>query len=1357
MRNRCFLLFWLLVPSVKLMAQVPLQPEIITIRQGLSQSFVPCLLQDREGFIWAGTKNGLNRYDGRVFEVFTHDAEDPFSLSGDFIWTLEEFGDYLLIGNNEGILDFFNKRTRHFYHLPLTGGTSTSMPLVQDIFVDAGQHIWVLGGDEHLRQLYFIRTPTDFWKNLPGNPSLLHSLKVENCGIGPVYSAVISSDHQTIYLDKTEGIFSLDTRNAKQVMIKGNNNYIKGTFWSRLRKDPQGNIWIAKKDSLFCYDGFGINSFLIDINISLFPGISPQGELLMGIGEDLLAIPQDKIRAAGRVSQELAVWKTSCTGAPNTIIGDYTGNIWIGMSDGILKVKPRTQPLWHHFQGNSIYGSIFSEKDGTVGSLGTTGLNIFPANSSSPVARLARQPGAGAYANWRITTDKKGVRWLYISSINDKSSLVRIAEDGTTRAFSLPHQPKGRGNITSDNTDGSIWLAFPWELLHFDPVANTWQTYSFQHLLPYELEVFCLQKMQNGTIWIGTQGGLLESIPDGKGGINFRLLKNELNNPHSIGHNAVSSLLTDPSDPGVLWVGTKGGGLNRLDTRTRRFSHLTQKNGLPNDVIYGILPDTSGNLWMSSNKGIIRYTPKTGSIRNFTVDDGLQSDEFNTWAYASGPAGTLMFGGINGLNVFSPARFADNPNIPKVYLTGLKINNKAIAAGDSTGILIQAIEFSKKISLKYNQQNITFEFAALEFTASAKNRFKWILEGAEKEWHSGSTDRSATYLNLSPGNYTFKVMASNGDGVWNPVPAILVIHISPPWWNSWLAWFFYIAAAGFTLRKLFDFQTKRRLEHTEMQLLKELDMFKSRLYVNITHEFRTPLTVILGLAREVKGDPGHWTKETLMKLFDPIERNGSRLLRLINQMLDLAKLENSSLHPELRHGDIISYLRYLLESFQSLANAGKLTLQFSSPLLHFEMDFDPERLSQIVSNLVTNALKNTPPGGLVSMNVVTITDNRLQLEIRDTGTGIPPEALPYIFDRFYQVPKVNNGPASPVRFDESHNGGTGIGLALTYELVKLFGGEIRVESRTQGTDRGTVFTIRLPVTHLASALPAGKESPKGNLQEIPSDDLKAISPVVPQDQELPLLLLVEDNADVVNFLRTMLEPFYRVVETYNGQEGIAMAFETIPDIVVTDLMMPEMDGLQLCDKLKNDSRTSHIPIVLLTARAAIEDRIAGLSRGADAYLVKPVHKEELLITLSGLIKLRQQLRERYAAITLQSPAPTEDKDLQIEDAFLQKLRAVVESQLSNADLSVEDICRKIGMSHPVIHRKITALTGRSLTLFVRSVRLQHACQWLLNTDWSISEIAYEAGFNDPKFFSRVFSEAFGMSPTVYKQNAGNKL
>lgn len=540
------------------MAQVPLQPEIITIRQGLSQSFVPCLLQDREGFIWAGTKNGLNRYDGRVFEVFTHDPENPFSLSGDFIWAIEEFGDFLLTGNNEGILDFYNKKSRRFYHLSLAEGASKSMPLIQHIFVDAGQNIWILGGDEQNRHLYFIRTPSDFWKKLPENPAILRTLKVENFKSEHIFSAVITSDHKTIYLDASDGFFSLNTETEKLFLITDTLKHIKGLTRSRLRVDPRGKIWLVKDRSFVCYDGRETSVFPIDFKISFFPGITSQGELLIGIGAELLAIPTEKIQAAGRVSKDSAVWKTPCPGAPNLAICDYTGNVWIGMSDGILKVKPRAQPLWHLFQGTSVYGSLFYEKDGAVGSLGINGLDIQPINSGSTVARIARQSGTGAYANWRITSDKKGIRWLYISNFNDRSSLVRIGEDGSTKEYSLPHQLKGSGNITTDNTDGSLWLAFPWELLHLDPVANTWQTYSFHQLLLYNLEIFCVQKMQDGVIWIGTQGGLVESISDGKGGYKFRLHKNEPNNPNSIGHNTVSSLLTDPTAPHILWIGTKG-------------------------------------------------------------------------------------------------------------------------------------------------------------------------------------------------------------------------------------------------------------------------------------------------------------------------------------------------------------------------------------------------------------------------------------------------------------------------------------------------------------------------------------------------------------------------------------------------------------------------------------------------------------------------------------------------------------------------------------------------------------------------------------------------------------------------------
>lgn len=1349
MKRTLFLLALSCLVWIKGPAQKALQPEAIDIRKGLSQGFVPCLLQDQEGFIWAGTKNGLNRFDGRSFVVFTHQMSDTFSLSGDFIWAIAAHRDFLLLANNDGILDFFHKKTRRVLHLSLYPPGAARNTFVQSIWVDAREQVWIVAGDRGDCKLYCVAMSPEIWDQLPDRPAALQSAQVRIFPTAALSSAVISPDRKTMYYHAINGVFRLDITTEQSRAIYRHDDW--GIVFSMLKMDAKGRVWLGFSNLLVCIQGDSIRQIPTDFTLDDVHGCTAQSQLLVSNKSELLAFDTDNILKNSVLRAGVADWRAAYPPVVLCTLNDRSGNLWLGLDGlGILKFKRGFRQPEHLFPGMSVYGPVFSEPRGVTGFMGTLGLKLTPFNPAHPLNVLANRPDMAHPAEWRMVSDPEGIRWLYATRKSGAGHLlIRLHPDGGRQQFPVPDIAIGSGSMALDTAEGAVWLAWYTGIARFDIASADWKIYTFGQQPPYRQEVYALLKMPHGALWVGTAGGLLKGEPDGKGGLHFQLFQAQANNPNTIPHNAVSCLLSDPVDPAILWIGTKGGGLSRLDTRNGTFKHLnSHEGGLPNDVIYGILPDQNGNLWLSSNKGIIRYTPSTGRLRNFTETDGLQSDEFNTWAYAPGRDGTLMFGGINGLNIFHPSLFEDNPNVPTVCLTGLKINNTPVAPGDSTGVLPLAPEFLSNIDLSYEQNNITLEFAALEYTAPAKNRFRWILEGAEQNWHPPAEGNSATYLNLTPGHYTFKVMAANGDGLWCEQAATLAITIHPPWWRSIWAWLLYGTAMALAARALWVFQTRRRLEQAEVQLLKELDTFKSQLYVNITHEFRTPLTVILGLAREIKNNPDAWPKERLLEAFDPIERNGARLLRLINQMLDLAKLENKALQLDMRRGNAVSYLKYVLESFQSLANARNLVLRFQSPLSELEMDFDPERLAQIVNNLVFNAIKNTPSGGSVFLTVSNPQADRLCMEVRDTGIGIPEVALPHIFERFYQVKKEADHPA--VRYDEASHSGTGIGLALTRELVKLMGGDIAVQSKTEGPDRGTCFTVWLPITRQAQqGFDTGSHTsmPEYFLSEAPAE---AAQKGADPDSDRPLLLLVEDSADVVDFLRVLLEPSYRVQVAFNGRVGMEMALETIPDVVVSDLMMPEMDGLQLCNALKNDPRSSHIPFVLLTARAAVEDRVAGLSRGADAYLVKPVHREELLVVLGRLIQLRRQLRQRYAQPEA-ALSSIEDKDQQIENAFLQKLRAVVEQQWSNANLSVEDICRAMGMSHPVLHRKITALTGRSLTLYVRSLRLQRARTLLLDPTLSISEVAYAVGFNDPKFFSRAFSETYGVSPSVFRQ------
>ncbi len=520
--------------------------------------------------------------------------------------------------------------------------------------------------------------------------------------------------------------------------------------------------------------------------------------------------------------------------------------------------------------------------------------------------------------------------------------------------------------------------------------------------------------------------------------------------------------------------------------------------------------------------------------------------------------------------------------------------------------------------------------------------------------------------------------------------------------------------------------------------MKELDSFKSRFFTNITHEFRTPLTVILGMTdRLEKGDKNQDGRTNALQL---IRRNGQNLLRLINEILDLAKLESNTLRMDYVKGDVLPYLRYISESLHSLANVKNVLLRVESGEASIVMDYDPERMLQIVHNLLSNAIKFTPGGGKVMLRAAVISTGKgaekcLRIEVSDTGVGIPSEDLPQVFERFFQAQNQEQNKA----------GGSGVGLSLTRELVRAMGGNISVESTV---DKGSTFTVILPISQKA---PEASEVASRNLDAAVSSDVIGGAPIhttARANSEALQLLLIEDNADVVEYLADCLGDRFQLDFAYNGQAGIEKALETIPDIIISDVMMPEKDGFEVCDTLKNDERTSHIPIVLLTVRATVEDRIAGLRRGADAYLAKPFNPEELLVTLDNLTRLRTLLLARYSSG--QMPAPTEDKGLQLEDAFLQKLRAVVNEHLSDADFEMPHLQRKMAMSHSQIFRKTKALTGKSPSQFIRDIRLEKAKELLTSSNLTVSEIAYETGFSSLQYFSDSFFETFGKRPSAMR-------
>ena len=879
-----------------------------------------------------------------------------------------------------------------------------------------------------------------------------------------------------------------------------------------------------------------------------------------------------------------------------------------------------------------------------------------------------------------------------------------------------------------------------------------------------------LYQDKQGIYWIGTENGFAKAIFNNNNisSPQIKWFYNNNSNRNSLNYNHVSCFLDDPSAPEkYLWIATKGGGLNRLDKTTGDFFHLTTKDGLPDDVVYGILPDDAGNIWGSTNKGIFCLTaPQNNNkskwvFHNFTKANGLQDDEFNTGAYARLPNGNLAFGGVNGLNIFDPKEILVPGFMPNVFITDILINNHSVSPGDNTAVMQTTIEQSKNITLTHVQDILTLEFSSLDFTASNQNKYRYQLVGVDKEWVESGTRRTATYLHLPSGKYIFKVQGSNSQGIWSDKIAELQITVLPPWWRSWWAYLIYILLVGLGIRAYFKFSVNRarlksqlNFEQREAKRVKELDTVKTQLYTNITHEFRTPLTVILGMAQQVKNNPS----QHLDNGIDMIIRNGQSLLNLVNEMLDLSKLETGKMTLQLVNGDMINFLRYIVESFHSLAESQKKQLHFLAEIDALYMAYDPEKVRQIVANLLSNALKFTPEKGNIYITVSESSllneadKSTLIIKVKDTGIGIPESQLQHIFDRFYQL-------------DNSHTRkteGTGIGLALTKELVKLMEGEITVKSPPTGANKGSEFTVVLPLKRLPAAAenmtyPDIKDT---GLQKINTATVNRIDiDEEKQSKEKPLILLVEDNADVVAYTASCL-PDYRLAVGQDGREGFEIASEIIPDLIITDVMMPFVDGFELCRQLRNDEHTSHIPIIMLTAKADMESKIEGLEKGADAYLEKPFNREELLIRIKKLLELRKNLQQFYLKKAgLRNDASTTEPNASVEelisvnkteDDFVRRVREAIETHVADTGFTVEQLCKMVFMSHSQLHRKLDALTGCSPNKFIRIIRLNKAKELLKQSDSSIASIALDCGYNDPGYFARVFKQEYGVTPQDWR-------
>lgn len=780
---------------------------------------------------------------------------------------------------------------------------------------------------------------------------------------------------------------------------------------------------------------------------------------------------------------------------------------------------------------------------------------------------------------------------------------------------------------------------------------------------------------------------------------------------------------------GFFWIGTSR-GLVRVDPLTWNTKTYDRTHGLPGDFVYSMLPE-GDHLWLGTSDGLCRFNVQNGAVKNFSLQDGLPHFEFNAYSTLKGSDGRFYMGTLNGVTSFQPDELSGGGNRqPTMLWSEFSFYDDRT---DSLHFLPQGqLDNSRPLILPPSVRNFTFYLALDSYSQPEKNQYAWRMEDLDKDWNYVGNQPFAVYNQLPPGEYTFRAKAADPFGNWSRNELAVPVRILRPWYSRWWAIFIYFVLAVLAAFTFYRFQLGRQLAQAENRRLRELDEFKSRFFANITHEFRTPLTVIMGMSERLSAD--EQVPVPAKKKIGLIRRNGENLLRLINQILDLAKLENNSLQMTYVQGDVLTYLRYITESLHSLANAKNVLIRLETSEAAIVMDYDQDRLLYIIHNLLSNAIKFTPSGGKVTLRAALVPagggKQALKLQVQDTGTGIAPEDLPKIFDRFYQAK--NAAKAS--------TGGTGIGLSLTRELALAMDGEISVESQV---DQGTIFTVLLPVRRQAE--PASPVRPlKGT---VPAAVPAPKKPPAAKAEKRPTLLIIEDNPDVVEYLAGCLEEDYQITYAYNGRSGIEQAIEGVPDIVISDVMMPEKDGFEVVESLKNEDRTSHIPIVLLTAKVEVESRLAGLRRGADAYLAKPFHQEELRLTLRQLLENRRRLQERYSRLPLEASSLSGTPGQEQEDAFVLRLKSFYEENLSNSALTQEDVCREMGMGRTNLNRKLQALTGKSAMQLLRQMRLHRARLLLSQANQNVSEVAFAVGFNDPKYFSRAFAREFGFPPS----------
>ncbi|WP_428329300.1 hybrid sensor histidine kinase/response regulator transcription factor [Mucilaginibacter sp.] len=1354
----------------------------LDITNGLSDNQVNCIFKDDKGFMWFGTTSGLNRYDGYKFRIFKHDAQNSASLGENNVTSINQGPENKLWIFTHSAISIYNAATETFSRNITAQLAAYNIPAsqIKSVKKDQQGNFWFLTEGKGLYCYNTATRTTAFYNSSSKSKVALYSNYVVD---------IIGGQHNMYWLIYNDGTIDQLNTLTNRILFRysGFTNAVGVKLpYFNLTADNKGNLWIysnGKPIGVYCYNRsanslihFSKDLPVNKLNSNIINSIVQADDNKIWIGTD-----HGGINVVDPITNKISYVMNkeddpkSLSGNSIFLFKDNTGIIWAGTfkqganyyHTGIMQF-----PLNRHFTTDKRslpYDDVDCFAEDELGNLwiGTNGGGLIyfnrVANTYTQYKHDAANPSS--LSNdivVRLRLDHEHKLWIGMYF----GGLDRF--DGKQFTH-YRHNDKIPGSLSDDrvysileDSKNNIWVGtFTGGLNIYDPKHN-----NFLHP-QYGLSSYYTSTVYEDTqhnIWVGRDQGV-DVIEN-----NTHKVKHYYNKPkdaNSLVANDVNTIIQDSR--GLMWIGTKD-GLSILNPKTDQFLTANDGFSFPSSNISNILEDNYGQLWVSTNNGLanIRLTQSGGKyqfqVNNFNEFDGLQGRGFNMNAAFKMKNGLLMFGGAHGFNLFDPGVINTFKPKQNLVFTDFQLFNKSVVVGDAVKgkpILERSISETKSITLNHNQNVFSIEFAACDYFNPDKIKYQYTLDGFDKGWiNAPSTDRKAIYTNLDGGDYLFKVRAKNANDAAYGNIIMLKIKVLPPFWKTTWAYLSYLVLAfGLVLylrhrgivklQKQFELrqdkiEAERKIENEreEARRMHQLDLMKIKFFTNVSHEFRTPLSLILSPIDDlikVTDKPEQQQRLVMIK------RNGKRLLNLVNQLLDFRKMEYNELKLCLSKGDIVKFIKEVSSSFTDVAHQKQIEYLFESEVSSFVTDFDQDKIERILFNLLSNAFKFTPSGGHISVmlslsaaDAAAQQQKTLDIRIIDTGIGIPKEKQEKIFERFFQ----DSMPESLL------NQGSGIGLSITKEFVKMHGGTITIESEP---DYGSCFSVSIPVG----------EQFEDQQVDLPQQDEAFVYPVLksvdtsPGAAKKPAILLIEDNDDLRFYLKDNLKQSFHVIEAVNGKDGWQKALALHPKLIVSDINMPEMNGVELCKKIKADERTAQIPIILLTALTGEKEQLAGLDGGANDYIIKPFNFEILLSKIHNLLRMQQTMKKTYQK---QMEIQATDVVVVSEDAkFLKNALDCIELNITNPNFSVEELSRQLNLSRVSLYKKLLTLTGKTPVDCIRTIRLKRAVQLLEKSKLSIANIGYEVGFNNAAYFAKVFKEEYGILPSEYINEMRNRL